>query len=168
MNELPSNAASAFSALYDRYASVILGVIKRIVEDEQDAIRLLEVTFVKGRSQISEFQPARQPLFTRLLTIARHTALDALKARKAVHSPVVQLTSSGKVFIPDQNNTTSKSCASTRPVDFRLKELLDTVLFKNCTPEEASATLGLPVDLARQQLRLAVQQLRASQMNQLE
>ncbi|MBD2751706.1 RNA polymerase sigma factor [Spirosoma validum] len=165
LNGLNTDTTSAFSALYDQYAAMLLGVIVKIVRDENEALPLLEATFRNVRSQISEFQPAKQPLFTWLLLIARNTALDTLEKRKAINQSAFQLTTSGKVTVsgsPSANMSLLTS-ASAQSVDLQLKELLDKVLFKNCTPEEAANSLDIPVKLARQKLRLAMQQLRSSQ-----
>lgn len=155
----------AFLALYDQYASVLLGVITKIIHDENEAAKLLETTFIKVHSQIDEFQPEKQPLFVWLLKIARCTALDALKQRKIIKPSAFQLTSSGKVIVANSQNNSKAILVDTPTQDanFQLNELLDKVLFENCTPEEAANSLGIPVELARQQLRVAMQQLRTSQ-----
>jgi DNA-directed RNA polymerase specialized sigma24 family protein len=144
-------------AVYDRYAPLLLGVIMKIVMDKDEAISLLEQTFVKIHSDIAQFQAGKQPLFTWLLSIARCKALEALKERKQVPVTMLTMTTTGKV-VPLSMNTTAVPANSP---DARLKELLDSVLYKNCTPEEAAAAVGLPVETARQQLRLAMQLMRS-------
>ena len=150
-----------FSALYDQYAPVLLGVITKIIRDDNEAIALLETAFIKIHSQLDQFQPQKQPLFIWLLGIARGTALDALKKRTSVKASPPQLTTSGKIIVtpPQQGNTPSLSITA---VNSQLNGLLDAVLFKNCTPEEAASSLGIPVGLARKQLRLALQQIQVS------
>jgi len=93
-----------------------------------------------------------------LLSLTRKTIADALQARSKVPSPAFQLTSTGNVTL-SPNRTVPAGSFRTGSTDTQLKELLDAVLFKKCTPEEAAHSIGLPVETARQQLRLAMQQV---------
>ncbi len=162
--ELPDGHGLAnqhdFFILYDRYAPALFGVITEIISDKAEALAILETTFTKVRSEIDLFNAEKQPIFIWLLTIARRVASDALKARKQVLSPVFQITTSGKVVDSQTSTVAVPTLFDTTSTDGQLKELLDSVLFKNCTPEEAATSIGIPLDRARQQLRLAMQQLR--------
>ena len=160
-NASPLDPAT-FSQLYDQYASALLGVIAAIVCDETEALRLLEITFTRIRLQFSEPRSKNQPLFVWLLSIARATALDARKSHDKMAVPVFRLTDSGKVVretATPGSSTTFLSSTST-VLASSTQALLNAVLFKNCTPEEAASSIGMPVATARQQLREAVQQLR--------
>lgn len=166
LDHLKTKSQLAFFELYDQYAPLLLGIITQIVHDKAEAVTLLEETFIRVRSEIDQFSPEKQPLFTWLLQIARSTALAALKGRKPTHSSAPQLTTAHGQVISPVSLTDSKSELTVVPADSgstRLNELLDAVFIKNCTPEEAAASLDIPVHLARQQLRLAIQQVRVSQ-----
>ena len=106
--------------------------------------------------------PKYQPLFVWLLQITRRTATDALKERKRGTGTELQLTESGKVISPNWQKSVPAPpvVVLTNSANAQQKELLDSVLFKNCTPEEAALSVGIPIEQARQQLRLAMQQLR--------
>lgn len=152
----------AFSRLYDQYAPALLGVIAATVRDEAEAIRLLEITFVKISAQFGQSRPASQPLFVWLLSIARSVASEAAKNSETAGPAHLQLTSTGQVDTVVINNLTAPVAGTQNPASSPVSELLDAVLYKNCTPEEAVSAFGLPVASARQQFRLAMQQLRAS------
>lgn len=148
-----------FRTLYDRYAPALFGFITKAVSDKDEAVGLLEKTFAVVHAELDKFRPEKQPVFAWLLTIARQTVTDALQARSKVSHTAVQLTAAGKVTISATRPIASSSF-KTNSTDSQLNELLDSVLFKKCTPEEAARTIGIPEEAARQQLRLAVQQLR--------
>ncbi len=150
-----------FSTLYDRYAPALLGVITQIVTDKTEAVGLLEQTFIKVRSELSQCKPEQKPLFAWLLGIARCTALEAVRQRKQSPTPVFKLTSTGQVVVLPTRIIASQPSLCTDGVNANWKEFLDAVLFNNCTPEEAAVTVGIPAETARQQLRLAMQQLRS-------
>ena len=150
---------AVFSQLYDQYAPALLGVIVATVRDEAQSIRALEATFVEIRLQYGRFKPESQPLFVWLLLIARRMALEAVKNQTETSSFALRLTDTGQVM--GESADASASVRETQsPAVSPANKLLDAVLFRNCTPEEAASSAGLPVATARQQLRLAVQQLR--------
>nr|WP_080241472.1 sigma factor-like helix-turn-helix DNA-binding protein [Spirosoma rigui] len=148
----------AFAALYDQYASSLLGVIMAIVRDKAQAETVLEETFVRIRSQFGQFRPGHQPLFIWLMSIARTTALEAKQNPRSTETPILRLTSAGQVVTTPLHSPAGSP--RSEPASVPANALIDAVLFKNCTPEEAAQNLGLPVETARQQLRQAMQQLR--------
>ena len=145
-----------FSRIYDQYASALLGVITTIMRDEDEAIRLLEVTFEQVRSRYGQFRPEQQPLFVWLLSIARSTASAALEAKKSPDKSGLSI----QQFVSISNEPAASVTDTQNPAP--MNELINAVLFRNCTPEEAVLAMGMPVEMARQQLRLAMQQLRTS------
>ncbi|WP_080058458.1 RNA polymerase sigma factor [Spirosoma aerolatum] len=152
-----------FSMIYDRYAAALLGVIHKIIPEKAEAVSLLETTFSRVRSELPQFKPTKQPLFIWLLQIARCTALEALKERSTAPRPTLQLTETGQVVRPMWGESKAAVLDEYPAIVFaetQQKQLLDMVLFKNCTPEEAARSLGIPVETVRQQLRLAMQQVR--------
>ncbi len=151
-----------FSTLYDRYAPALLGIITKIISDEKEAVNVLEATFTKVWSEIDQFKPEKQPIFTWLLLIARTTALDALANRRQIEKTVFQLTETGKVVPLQKDSTPAPAGFSSDSTEPRLTELFNSVLFKNCVPGEAAGSMGVSVELARQDLRRAMQQLRVS------
>ena len=80
----------AFQYLYEHYRTALLGVITQIVKDPIEAEDLLQDTFVKSWQRFHYYNPQQGGLFNWLLTIARNTALDALRRGKCVQftSPV--------------------------------------------------------------------------------
>ena len=152
----------AFSQLYDQYAPTLLGVIAAIVCDETEAERLLEITFTRIRLRFSEVRSNNQPLFVWLLSIARTTALESTQQQRKPKVPVFKLTESGGVVadVLIQRNVPVFFTSTRTLVSSSMRALLDAVLLKNCTPEEAASSIGMPVATARKQLREAMQQLR--------
>ena len=140
-----------FSELYDRYAPVLLGVITKVVPDKATSVLALENTFSTIHAQVDQFPSSGRPLFTWLLTIARHTAIEVLKTKQSGTPATLKLSETGRVSLPTNH---------TLPVADKQTAMLDSVLFKNCTPEEAALSLNIPAEQARQQLRLAIQKLR--------
>lgn len=155
---------TTFSQLYDQYAPALLGVISAIVGDETEAVRLLEITFVRVRTEFGRTKPENQPLFVWLLSIARSTALEATEGQTKPGMTVLRFTDMGWVTTGSstRNGPATAATDTHSPTPSPMSELLDAVLIKNCAPEEAASLVGLPVTTARQHLRSAMQQFRAS------
>lgn len=157
VSALKAGRPDAFASLYKQYAPVLLGVIRKIVRDEDQAESVLIGTFATVRATIADYRPG-QPLFLWLFNIARRTATAALGSAKPASAPVVQLTPAGLI-------TTPKAIAplfAANDETSNYQHCLNAVLFDRCTPEEASQLVGLPVAEARQHLRQAFLQLRTT------
>ena len=148
-----------FYTLYDRYAPALFGVITKSIPNQDEAAALLETIFVAVQAEIGTFNPEKQPVFVWLLAITRKAITDVLQTRNKVPYPAFQITATRQVTL-STNHITPAGRFHTHSTDSQLKELLDAVLFEKCTPEEAARTIGLPVETARQQLRLSMQKLR--------
>ncbi|MGF7218380.1 RNA polymerase sigma-70 factor (ECF subfamily) [Spirosoma lacussanchae] len=160
VSELKTGKTEAFTRLYDQYAPVLLGVINQIVCDDQKAAGLLIETFTDIRSAIETYRPEKQPFFVWLLTRARQTANDAVATQKSAPQATIQLSASGSVAVTQPAHSFAKSVAVAQSPEEKQKQFLNSVLFGNCTPEEAAGSVGLPVASARQQLRDALLKLR--------
>ena len=153
INAICTGDPGAFTYLYDQYAPVLLGVIKKIVDDEHRAGLVLTKTFITARLEIDK-RPVSQPLFLWLFNIARQTAAESLATAPKTSPYVVQLLSSGRIATGTSRATSGQTATSTQ------QRLLNAVLFECCTPQEASRAAGLPAEDARQHLRQALLQLR--------
>lgn len=158
LTDLKRNRPAAFAQLYDRYAPRLLGVIRGILSDEQRADLVLESVFTEIHQRIEEYQPDRQPLFAWLLTLTRQVALDTRHGTKIVVLPTTLQLPQTDAVQPLTSLASSPAPQPAAPATGpKSNELINSILLKGCSPEEAT---GLPTAAARQQLRLALQQLR--------
>lgn len=155
---------ATFAQLYDRYAPTLLGVISAIVYDEKEAVRVLSSTFTQIRMEFGKPRPENQPLFVWLLSIARTKALEAQKNQTPSAPPIPQRIVPENIVLglSPSHKGRSTVVAGRKPVASPANELVSAVLIRNCTPEEAAVSMGLPMDTARQQLRQAMQEFRVT------
>jgi RNA polymerase sigma-70 factor (ECF subfamily) len=71
---------SALAVLYDRYASILLGLVLRIVHSRGEAEDVLQEVFLQVWRRASDFDEGRGRPFTWLVTLARSRAIDRLRA----------------------------------------------------------------------------------------
>jgi RNA polymerase sigma-70 factor (ECF subfamily) len=70
----------AFAALYDRFSRPTFSLIVRVVRSRAEAEEILQETFWQIWEKAPGYQPALGSPFTWIVTIARHKAIDRLRA----------------------------------------------------------------------------------------
>jgi RNA polymerase sigma-70 factor (ECF subfamily) len=71
---------SAFAQVYDRYSSILLGLLLRILRSRPEAEDVLQEVYLQVWQQARSFDAARGRAFTWLVTLARSRAIDRLRA----------------------------------------------------------------------------------------
>jgi RNA polymerase sigma-70 factor (ECF subfamily) len=71
---------AALASLYDRYASILLGLLLRILHSRGEAEDVLQEVFLQVWRRAGDFDESRGRGFTWLVTLARSRAIDRLRA----------------------------------------------------------------------------------------
>ncbi|KIN60223.1 RNA polymerase sigma-70 factor [Sulfitobacter noctilucae] len=79
---------AAFEELYDRVSAKLFGVCLRVLNKRAAAEDAMQDTFVKIWNNADRYRANGLSPMTWLITIARNTAIDRLRARKAGHQDV--------------------------------------------------------------------------------
>ena len=165
MLALKNREKVAVEALYDMYSSSLYGVISRIITDTATAEDVLQETFVKIWHSFSSYSTEKGRLFTWMVNIARHLAIDKLRSKDFKNQNKNQELENNVTFIDEQRNTVYK------PELLGIKDLVQTlkpeqklilelVYFKGYTHVEAADELGIPLGTIKTRLRMAILQLR--------
>ena len=165
MSALKNREKVAVEALYDMYSSSLFGVISRIIIDTPTAEDVLQETFVKIWHSFSSYSTDKGRLFTWMVNIARHLAIDKLRSKDFKNQNKNQELENNVTFIDEQRNTVYK------PELLGIKDLVQTlkpeqkiilelVYFKGYTHVEAADELGIPLGTIKTRLRMAILQLR--------
>lgn len=81
MRAIAGRDEAAFAALYDRYASVVYALARRVLRRDSDAQAVISDVFWEIWRRAERFNPERGSARTYLLTLARSRAVDALRSR---------------------------------------------------------------------------------------
>jgi RNA polymerase sigma-70 factor (ECF subfamily) len=71
---------AAFAALYDRFSGSLHALVRRILEDEQETLEVLQEGFLYIWEHASSYDIARSKAFTWAVIIFRHKAIDRLRS----------------------------------------------------------------------------------------
>ena len=156
---------SALEYLYDHYSGALLGVISRIIKQEELAEEILQDVFLKIWDRIDSYDPSKGRLFTWMLNIARNQAIDKTRSKefnkRKKTDDIENLVS--KV---DRKEYTELGIESIGLQEV-LKQLpeeqrfvIDQHYLKGYTQAEMSEEFNLPLGTVKTRMRLAMKGLR--------
>lgn len=80
MHRVAARDEAAFSLLYDRFSGSLYALVKRIVDDEQEAADVLQEGFLYLWERAGDYNSGRSKAFTWAVIIFRHKAIDRLRS----------------------------------------------------------------------------------------
>lgn len=167
LRRVAAGEQDALSALYARYGKPVYSLCLRTLGDPALAEEAAQDTFMKVWRNPAAWDPARGRFASWLLTVARYTAIDRLRAEQRHAAPSGEPLD--ELQIPDD---------TTRPDDPLLRDgrLLRQLIaqlpleqaqvvtlgfFRGYTHSELAAHLNLPLGTVKTRVRLGLQKLRA-------
>lgn len=141
--------------IYDKYAPNLLGLITRMMQDQEIAEAVLQESFVAIWQQKATYDATRLRLLSWLILITRDTALTALKSGK--YTPA---TPDEAPTITKDSDTENKTSNFLDVLSSQEKAALDLIYLKGYRCAEAAAMLNLPEDTLKTILQTACKHLR--------
>jgi len=149
--------------VYDRFSAALFGAIVRIVPAEEVAEEILQETFLKVWNRMGSYDASKGTLFTWMLNIARNSAIDHARLKKANQK---NRSLDNLVGLGDDHPSVSQSpdTMDVRAFADKLpaghKVLIDLVYFNGYTQAEAAEHLQIPLGTVKTRLRTALKTLR--------
>lgn len=169
LQRISSRDQEAFSALYDRYATVLYGLCMAIVKKEEEAEDVLQECFLQVWEKAPAFNSAKGSAYTWLATLTRNRAIDRLRSKNfrrdkqklpdfdfelmaddAMHTPL-DVTS-----LAERADIVKKAFA-TLPAEQR--EVLNLAYFQGYTQSEIAAELNAPLGTVKTRTREGMKKL---------
>ncbi len=161
------------SALYDRYAPVVLGLALRITREQADAEEVVVDTFAQVWRDAARFQPERGSVAGWVATIARSRALDLLRSRGRRRQLGDAAEAEGRVAPPAMGSAAPSPIGAllsderTRQVRIALDALpasqrgaLELAYFDGLSQSEIAQRLAEPLGTVKTRMRLGLRRLR--------
>jgi RNA polymerase sigma-70 factor (ECF subfamily) len=161
----------ALGVLYDRWHSVVHGVVGRMLRHAEDVEDVVEETFWQAWRQASRFDRTRGAVQTWLLTIARSRALDRVRAlRRRREEPLEG--DDGQVVVQQAADgdpgADAEASERRRIVEAALtglppeqREALELGYYGGLSQTEIAERTGQPLGTVKTRMRLALQKLRS-------
>ena len=164
--------SAALAVLYDRYASIVLGISVKVVGDQGVAEDVLQETFWRVWQSAATYQSQLGSFTGWLFRIARNLAIDAYRRRNVRPQAISGVTGSDPILdeIPDpnidvaeqaqsilKNRQIRKALASLPTVQ---RQVIEMAYFYGMTRQEIAEATGEALGTIHTRARLALQKLR--------
>jgi RNA polymerase sigma-70 factor (ECF subfamily) len=155
----------ALGELYDRHSRLLFGLILRIVRARGDAEDVLQDVFVQAWTRAATYSPVLGSPVGWLVGIARHRAIDRLRANAVRERTVHRAEAPPAPHTPEASAATSERQREIARVLGELppeqRELIQLAYFEGLTQSELAARFGLPLGTVKTRIRSGLQSLRA-------
>jgi RNA polymerase sigma-70 factor (ECF subfamily) len=159
---------TAFAAVYDRYSSILFGLLLRILHSRAEAEDVLQEVFLQVWQRAHAFDAERGRPFTWLVTLARSRALDRLRAldsrdRTALRSAEDAPTETGRGEGTDDSALRAERAQAVRGALAELPEEQRQVLLlaylEGMSQAEIAAAKGQPLGTVKTRTRSGLKKL---------
>jgi RNA polymerase sigma-70 factor, ECF subfamily len=171
-SQVARGSSGALEALYDRYASTVLGISLKIVGDRALAEDVLQETFWRLWKSAETYQSQRGSFTSWLFRIARNLSIDAYR-RRNVRPQVFDVKEGGDSVlddVPDPEMDVAEQTQSilrNRQVRIALaslpvvqRQVIEMAYFYGMTRQEIAEATGEALGTIHTRARLALQKLR--------
>lgn len=150
----------ALATLYDRHASLLLGIAIRIVRDRREAEDLVHDVFLEAWRAARDFDPNRGRVRTWLAIRMRSRALDHQKSARVSRNAG----DAGLEVVPDASEAQSPDHARVRTALAGLgddqRRVLELAYFQGLSCSEIAAAIAIPIGTVKSRLAAAMARLR--------
>lgn len=162
---LKSQSRVGAEALYSMYSGSLLGVIKRVITDDEIAEDVLHEGLVKIWYSIQQYDTSKGRLFTWMCNIVRNLSIDKVRSKDFRNHSKNQDLENHVNTIEIQRNTEYRS--EHLVVKDLLKKLkpdqqviVEKIYFQGYTHVEVSEELAIPLGTVKTRLRMGIIELR--------
>ena len=152
----------AINLLYENYADALLGVIKKVIKDNDLAQDVLQETLIKVWKKGNSYNPEKSKLFTWLYRIAYNSAIDKIRSVNNKTAKEVQIENSNvyKLTIKSLNEDVLDIKKHLHTLDTKYQEVINALFFDGMTHQEASDELSIPLGTIKSRLKIALRELK--------
>ncbi len=162
---LKSQSRIGAEALYSMYSGSLLGIIKRVITDDEIAEDVLQEGLVKIWHSIQQYDASKGRLFTWMCNVVRNLSIDKVRSKDFRNHSKNQDLENHVHTIDIQRNT------EYRPEHLGVKDLLkklkpdqqvvvEKIYFQGYTHVEVSEELAIPLGTVKTRLRMGIIELR--------
>jgi len=152
---------AAFAEVYDRHASAVLALLRRVLGSTADAQDVLHDVFLEAWRSVRAYEPARGSVRAWLMVRARSRALDR-RARAArqpdAHANADALPATADRLQPTEQQLAVRQALAKLSLDVRAT--LELTYFEGLTAPELSARMQVPEGTVRSRLNRGLDALR--------
>jgi RNA polymerase sigma-70 factor (ECF subfamily) len=164
LRRVASGDREAFGHLYDRYATLVFTLARRLLHTPSDAEDLLQEVFLQVWRQAGSYSQERGTPEAWLITMTRSRAIDKLRSLRRREQGAVtsaEVAAGGKLesgAAASEARLTVHGALGRLPQAQRL--VLELAYFDGLTQSEIAAQLGEPLGTVKTRMRAGLERLR--------
>ena len=159
---------AALSTLYDRYSTMLFGMLMRILRDQQAAEEVLQDMFLQLWRNAAQFDAKRGSLPAWLMVIGRNRAISRLRGRRDREVLEEEEGDYANTFASGQNiedeavraELARNISAALEQLPAEQKQAVELAYFEGMTQSEIANRTGTPLGTVKTRVRTAMQTLR--------
>ena len=166
----------AVGVLYDRYAPLLLALVRRIVGNKSDAEEVLQDTLLQVWAQAAKYDPRRSSVVTWLVLLARSRAIDLLRSRRVRERAVdaaadetqgVHASPEGPAAVW-YGERRARVAAALAELPAEQRQVLEVAFFGGLSQREIAEATGLPLGTVKTRTLLAMRKLRQALRTEID
>lgn len=155
--------SEALQLLYLDFGARIHGIVRRILEDPEDAREAVQDAFIKAWRQAKSYRPERGEVVSWLVFIARNAAIDRVRQgarRRLLHEALQRERIEPEM--PSSGAFDDRAVLADRLGELSApqRQAIELAFFKGCTQSQIAAAMQTPVGNVKNHLRRGLQKLR--------
>jgi RNA polymerase sigma-70 factor, ECF subfamily len=163
VSRMAAGEKDALRLLYLEFGSIVHGIVRRVLEDPEDAREAVQDSFIKAWRQAASYRPERGEVVAWLVFVARHSAIDRLRKgarRRLLHEALQRETYEpirpGREVLDQQDFLTQQLTQ----LSSAQRQSLELAFFGGCSQNEIAAAMNIPVGNVKNHLRRGLLKLR--------
>ncbi|MFZ6000173.1 MAG: RNA polymerase sigma factor [Bacteroidota bacterium] len=163
--QLKAKKTTALEYLYDHYSAALLGVVSRIITNEDVAEEVLQDAFLKIWERIDSYDSTKGKLFTWMLNVTRNLAIDKTRSKEISKGRKTDDLEKlvGKVDNQDFVESRVEAIGLTEvlsklPTEQRF--VVEKIYLGGYTHSELAEEFNIPLGTVKTRLRMAMTELR--------
>ena len=159
LSQIARGAQTALGALYDRHSGLLLGVLVRVLGDQQEAEDVLHEVFLEVWEHAADYDESRGTVRAWLVMRARSRGLDRLRAlgRTRTLPTGSAPPDPGPLPIPENTLSVRRALANLAP---ELRTLLELGYFEGLSSAEIATHEELAIGTVKSRVARALAELR--------
>ena len=154
-----NNRDGSFSQLYEMYAPNLMGVLMKILNQQETAEDLLQEVFLKIKRYLPLYDDRKARLFTWMLNITRNTAFDYLRLKSSKQSKSTVEMEAHHSELESFSHIVNTDAIGLKKLVLGLNEKHRTILelcyYKGYTHLEIAEELNMPLGSVKTSIRRA-------------
>lgn len=168
LRRIAGGSSDALGAFYDRYSSLVWGLLRRMLGEGGEAEEVMQEAFLQVWRDAKRYDPERATPRGWLLLIARSRALDRLRKRTALQrrEEAIAKEASGRAVAPlgsrrlEHLESRERISSALDRLPREQRRVIELSFFHGLSQTEIAAHLGAPLGTVKSRALLGMKRLR--------